>query len=125
MVGKVLFLLFIYAVSSAAIYDCNQITPKASDFFDRKVVIECDLDFEANPKLVILSGSSKVPLNTKALYMGKDISKDYERLQITSHDGVTFGISVVGRMFIESPKGGFLTAEPNRKSAYWVCDIRD
>lgn len=122
----VLFLFFLSALCSAAVYDCNQMTPEASGYFDRRVVIECDLDIEAKPKFVLLSGSSKVPLNKKALYLGKDTGELYERFQVVSNDGVTFGLSLAHNMFAqETPKGAMLSYEPGRKGQLWVCYIRD
>lgn len=121
----VLFLFFLSALSSAATYNCTQMTPQPSGYFDRLVAIECDLDIQAKPKFVVLSGSSKIPLNEKAFYSGKD-NELYERFQVTSKEGVTFGVSLAHNMFAEeTPKGAMLTYEPGRKSQMWVCYIRN
>lgn len=124
MIKKVIFCLFLYTVSQATIYDCHRLSPNPSEFFETQVTLECDFDIEGKPKLVILSGSSRLPLNTKALYTGPD-NELYERFQMTSRDGVTIGISAGTNMFPGGSRGAFLSYEPHGKGGFWNCYFRE
>ncbi|MFN8790119.1 MAG: hypothetical protein ACK5Y2_01535 [Bdellovibrionales bacterium] len=124
MAFKVLFSILFSTLTQAAIYDCTQLTPQSSGFFQRRVVLECDLDQEAKPKLLILSGSTRVPLKTKAQYVGPESAKEYERLRIVSNDGVTLDMSVATKMFVETSRGALISYEPDSKSHFWNCQIR-
>jgi len=124
MAPKILILFLISSLAEAAIYDCTQLTPQNSGFFQRRVVLDCDLDQEAKPKLQILSGSTRVPLNTKAQYVGPESAKEYERLRIVSKDGVTVDMSVATKMFVETSRGALISYEPDSKSHFWNCQIR-
>ena len=130
MTNKVQFLLFLSALLitqslQAALYNCRMNSPKGSMFFDRNVKIECDLDSLAKPKFVVLSGSSKVPLNQKAEYIGPDAGGLYERHQMTALDGQIFDLHTASRMFTETAQASFFTIEPGRNSALWVCYIEE
>ena len=98
-------------------------SPKASLFLDRRVKIECDLDSLAKPKFVFLSGTSKVALNQKAEYLGAETGNMYEHHRMQSLDGQTFDIHTASRMFTETAQASFFTVEPNRHSAFYVCNI--
>ena len=124
MMLKVLILLF-PGLSFAAIYTCNQSSPKASQFFERQMRIECDLDSEAKPKFVVLSGSSKVELQRKAQYVGPDAGELYQMHTMTAIDGQQFDIHTASAMFTETAQASFFTVEPNNGSAFWVCRMEN
>lgn len=115
-------LLLITQSSWAAVYNCRMNSPKPSLFFEKNVKIECDLDSEAKPKFVVLAGSTKVPLNKKAEYMGKD-NNMYEMHRMYSLDGQSFELHTASRMFTETAQASFFTIEPGRNSGFWVCYI--
>jgi hypothetical protein len=119
-------LVFIFPVSAlSAVYNCNQSSPRPSQFFDRKVQIECDLDAEANPKFVVLAGSSKVALRKKARFLGPDSGNLYVGHEMTALDGQIFEIHTATAMFTETAQASFFTVEPGKESAFWVCRIED
>lgn len=117
-------LIILSMFSFAAEYNCLQLSPQASDFFDRRVVIDADLDSQAQPKFVVVSGSSKVPLNKKAVYKGPDTVDLYDLFHVISNDGILFGVSIANAMSIGTPQGGMITYEPGRKGQFWNCRIR-
>jgi hypothetical protein len=112
-------------LSISAEYTCTQLSPQPSDFFERRVMIDADLDVQAQPKFVVLSGSTKVPLNQKAVYKGPDTVDLYDLFHMTSHDGILFGVSLAHAMSIGTPQGGMITYEPGRKGQFWNCRIQN
>jgi hypothetical protein len=122
MLLKVL-ILFSPVLGFAAVYNCNQSSPKPSQFFERRLKIECDLDAEARPKFVVLSGSSKVELKRKAQYIGPDSGELYQMHQMTALDGQVFDIHTASALFTETAQASFFTVEPNNGSGFWVCRI--
>lgn len=116
---------FFPGLSFAAIYNCNQSSPKPSQFFERQMQIECDLDSEAKPKFVVLSGTSKVELKRKAQYIGPDAGELYQLHTMTALDGQSFDIHTASAMFTETAQASFFTVEPNQGSAFWVCRIEN
>ena len=128
MINKAFILMiFMASISHAADYNCLQNTPTSSQFFDKKIKIQCELDTAGKPMFMMLAGSTKVALNEKARYVGPESGNIYSEFTMIALDGQRFDVHAVTRMFTEGTiQASIFTVEPNHKgSSFWVCQLVD